>query len=67
MFALFSSMQFILLSFLLVPLCTGQGADPLVLLTGGATISVDGPYLSSVESLPAGGCQGLPSLPDTRC
>ena len=53
--------------FLLLPFSAGQGADPLVLLTGGATISVDGPYLASVQSLPSGGCQGLPSLPDTRC
>ena len=53
--------------FLLLPFSAGQGADPLVLLTGGATISVDGPYLSSVESLPPGGCHHLPSLPDTRC
>ena len=52
---------------LLFPLSAGQGADPLVLLTGGATISVDGPYLSSTESLPPGGCHGLPALPDTRC
>ena len=52
---------------LLFPLSAGQGADPLVLLNGGAAISVDGPYLSSTESLPPGGCHGLPALPDTRC